>query len=956
MENNPFYLINSVSDVHFEYLDQDYFPVVGKVRRFPRYVNKRCIDPQVKMYNTQTHEKLTEAWDIPVPNELAAYKSLAKYAKNTPYMSLEHVCFMNQAFDWADRHFGLYMRESRVMTQEEVIQRIDKSTSSGFPFNTLHKTKKEVFDKDPNIREWLERDWVALAEDPLWSSPYTNSLKEELRTQEKIVNNSIRTFSAGPMDTTIHGSRLFLDMNDKFIASHLQSSSAVGMTPLKGGWKRLIDKLNIFKNGYALDESAYDASLRSHLLWGCARLRWSWLRQEDRTPENLRRILTFYRNVVNTLIICPDGTIVYKKGGQPSGAVNTISDNTIILYVLMAYAWIANAPENQRTYLAFEDNTAKALNGDDNTWTVSDQAHLFFNGKSVIKVWEKIGIITTTDSLEPRQAIDLDFLSGRTVFLNGIPVPLYDREKLMKSLLYVPRAKMHPATTLLRAGALLQIGWSDYQFRSYTRKFINWLLQHYDRVLCNTPDWIVAKSNVLTDTNLRKLWLGNEVYLEPQSYCESKERLISTVKELVMPRQANAQATATTKKVKKLQKEINQVKQQQKRRKPRKRNRKVSQNAPKGASKPKVIQTLDAITILETQQGKPYTKTFGGKTSKCHFIHSEVLGTVSAPDGTNKFPLQFNLDCNPGDSTSGMQLALEAKRWEFYHCVWKRYRYVHSAAQTISGSVVMGFDYDINDQAPETLLELQGYHGTIQGAVHANHSFVIDAKLANGKFGSGGKYKKVRGYVPNAHFDQTLYDEGSFYLTATASASPSLTYPFECGTLWVDYHYIFVNPVPDRPVPTPVAPFASFYTATNVTVPANTTVQMPLATINNLLQGIVDVDLPSGTMTAKKPIVAEVSFQPTIFGQSPTNNVSLNPMLKTVIDGLNTFSQLGRFSAISPADPASANFSQILQMKPGDAFQFLMKNETANAGNVAGGAEQSAVTIKVLNDLFKAIS
>jgi len=38
---------------------------------------------------------------------------------------------------------------------------------------------------------------------------FGNSLKEEVRPAEKIASNSQRTFTAGPVEMTVHGNRLF---------------------------------------------------------------------------------------------------------------------------------------------------------------------------------------------------------------------------------------------------------------------------------------------------------------------------------------------------------------------------------------------------------------------------------------------------------------------------------------------------------------------------------------------------------------------------------------------------------------------------------------------------------------------------------------------------------------------------------------------------------------------------
>lgn len=507
-----------LSPEHIKYLPQDYFPIVGAITRYPRYKGKRVVDPFVKSFIDESDIVLPDSWAMSPLNADGAYKSLGKYAKPILPMTDRQVKDMNMAWYYCVRHFAPYMYGARILEYEEAELKMDHSTSCGGLFNLHFSSKTEMFQQFPAIRTWFKSDWQALADDPNWTSFFLNSLKEEVRAQEKVLENNPRTFLAGSADLTVHGTRLFVDMNERMYASHLKSSSAVGMSPYKGNWDTLYRKLSIFDNGYALDESQYDSSLRPFMMWACAELRFRMYAEEYQTEENLRRVKTYYRNLIHSLVITPDGILVLKQTGNPSGSVNTISDNTLILYTLLAYAWIRTAPELYRNYEAFEGCTSKVLVGDDNTWTVADEAHDFFNARSVIAEWRLIGVTTTTDSLEPRHPRNLDFLSAYTYFLDGVAVPLYNREKLVTSLLFVKKKDIEPATTLTRTCALLTVGWTDPDFRGFCRRFIAWLLHKYDALHINSEAWRVAKSQIATDSAYYELFTGKRpLFLRPQS-------------------------------------------------------------------------------------------------------------------------------------------------------------------------------------------------------------------------------------------------------------------------------------------------------------------------------------------------------------------------------------------------------------------------------------------------------
>lgn len=513
-----------VSQLHESYIDINYFTLLCGISRQSLYKNKRALDPYMKGFLDENRIKIPEEWTLPVPNPDASFKSLSKYAKAIPYLDEREVVQNNRAWEWTYRHFHPYMGESIILPYDHVKRGLDMSSSSGLPFNKLYPTKAELFSEMEGIDEFLQQDWETLL-DPKWTCLGGSSLKEEIRPLEKTLLNKIRTFISFGVDLTVHGNRLFENMNEKMYASYLQSSSAIGMSPLEGKWDLLYKKLNVFSKGYAMDESEYDSSLRSYDLWGCAQLRYRFLREEDQTEDTKKRIQHIYRNAINTLVATDEGNIIIKKGGMCSGYVNTVSDNTLILYKNLALAWIQNAPQDMNTYACFEDNTSKALVGDDNTWTVSDEAHPFFNATTVIKSWSRIGIRTTTDSMEPRPAKELDFLSAHTIFMHGKAVPLYDRNKLMVSLLYAPKKDFTPETTLGRAGALMLVGWTDQTFRKFVRTFIRWLIEKFDKVLFNDTRWILAKTTIHSDERLQALWLGTTAFtLKGQSYLESKER------------------------------------------------------------------------------------------------------------------------------------------------------------------------------------------------------------------------------------------------------------------------------------------------------------------------------------------------------------------------------------------------------------------------------------------------
>jgi hypothetical protein len=828
-----------VCDEHTDKLADDYFPIVGQMQRNPRYTNKRIMDPQLKCFVDEQGIEIPPEWGLPTPNPSAAYDSLAKYAKSIPWMSKDQLRDMNTAWQWTTQHFGVYMHHARVVSYQEAKTHFDLSSSSGAPFNVLYPTKRELFEKDPEMDAWLKQDWKRMAEDPNWTCLFTNSLKEELRTAEKMKANSIRTFLAGGVDAVAHGTRLFVDMNEKMYASHLKSASAVGMSPYKGNWDILYQKLKTFKKGYALDESQYDSSLRAYMMWGCAQLRWSMLREEDRTVENFKRFQIYYRNLVNTVIICPDGVLIMKKTGNPSGSVNTITDNTLILYTLMAYAWIRNAPEQDKTYTAFEMNTAKALVGDDNTWTVSDESHEYYNARTVIDEWKTLGVTTTTDSLEPRHPKELDFLSAHTVFLQGTAVPIYDRTKLMTSLLYAPEKHITPATTLERLSGLLSIGWVDVQFRHFCYDAIDWLLTKYDEVLFEDPRWIMAKCQLKRDDDYCRLFTSRG-YLRPQSLSGARVKLIQPDKTLnmsVLPKRNGTKPGKKTIKTTTVRRSRRGARKGQVtstvvvRNRPRKRqNRRRNGRNPAGGG---------------GASGVGRTRNMPRSRKMCVVEEDEFIAAITVANQPNFNNVAYPI--NPGQSSTFPWLSKEAAQWEKYTFEYLEFYYKREVSEFATagqtGKVIFSVDFDAADSPPSTKQQMEDTDPHCDAMPCENMRLVVPAKNLRGP-GTLAKYVRIAG-LPGAS-DIKTYDVGNLNVATQGIAANS-----EVGELHVRYRVRFEVPVLEPTTTAPANNQVAVFTQSAVaggatTVPTN----LPLATV--VVNGILVVNtagsfvLPTG--------------------------------------------------------------------------------------------------------------
>jgi hypothetical protein len=829
----------SLSDLHKEKLPIDFFPVVGSVPKTFSTRNQKRKDMSVVLFEDETDKTVDRSqYGLPVPNIQASYRSLAKYAKKQPALDESQVQCLTTAFDWLEKQFGPHMQNSRVKTLKEVVAGLDMSTSPGFPWNKKYATKKELIDNWEGFELYMEEDWQLLATDVRYTAVFGNSLKEEIRTVEKIKSNSIRTFTAGPIEMTIHGNRLFEDMNEKFIASHLQTASVVGFTPLKGGWNQLYNKLHRFKRGFALDESEYDSSLRAHIMWACANFRWNMLRKEDKTEENYARLVTYYRNLVNTLIITAEGVFVMKQGGNPSGSVNTISDNTLILYILISYAWLRTAPAGMRNYQSFNEKLELALCGDDNTWTIDEKAMEFFNARSVIAQWGPIGITTTTDSLEPRMLEELDFLSATTVFVDGIAIPHYNSDKLLTSLLYSKKPN-DPSMTLVRACALLRVGWADEALTTYLKELVGWLVLRYGKVMTGDPEWKIAMSQIPTEQELRDLFLGRrEKMFEQQSLCGIKRKMskphkkveLNSMQVALPQRQRRNRVFVPKKQVVVAQNQVKKPKRQRRQRAQAPR-RKINRRRRQGRG-----QGGPGGSLQWPSGNKPRSRRW------CPVEEDEYIGDINGTTGFGTTAYAVN----PGQAATFPWLSKQAAQWEKYRFEYLEFYYKPEVSQFAtngqSGKVILSADYDASDAPPPDKQHAEDSDPHTDCMPYQSLRLKLDPYEMHKN--SDAKYVRP-GALPGGS-DIKTYDCANLFISTYGNAATSVV-----GELHVRYRVLFEVPVLDS---TTTAPsnnqVALFYDATGQSYTTATAATAPVATV--LANGLLAVNtagnilLPAG--------------------------------------------------------------------------------------------------------------
>merc|ERR1711977_556832 len=359
--------------------------------------------------------------------------------------------------------------------------------------------------------------------------------------------------------------------NEEMYARNLITSSAVGMTPFYGGWNRVYKILSKHLNGFVGDYAKLDSSLLGIFIECQADKTWTGLKNNLRKSgaskvEIETHRLRFFKLVneeINSLMLLPDGTLLQKHLGTPSGSNNTVVINTLAIFQLMAACFIYH---NCGTYEVFKSFVAMVLYGDDKTFTVADELIDRFNGPVLQEFVGMFGM-TLKINHDPKPPMELEFLSFGFAMI----------PKLGKCGIIPTRCdKYHaglakrddgkPSTRLARLSSFMQLlfvadksGHSEAQHLvKLIKKYREELLVKYEPLLGGTADWCTAKSTWMTDQNLFSLHFGSESgesldsikrgtphLKSPDLYLESIENCIRTCFGPTSQSETSARTTAT---------------------------------------------------------------------------------------------------------------------------------------------------------------------------------------------------------------------------------------------------------------------------------------------------------------------------------------------------------------------------------------------------------------------------
>jgi hypothetical protein len=406
------------------------------------------------------------------------------------------------------KKFAPFFDTCSITADDDVEMPLD--THPGVHYRGLgYKSKGSVF-RDPKGMASVMKFW----ENPQFPTVWKEAVKGgELLKKSKIDKGDSRVFLIPGLDFHWLCVKLLQTQHSLFLelAQNLSWPIKIGFSLHSGGFVSLMKSLSIFKYIVEGDCTKWDSSL----------LPWIWFNfilplriklfkpsVEISREEFARRLLSVYKDVCYTIVVLPNGQVIVKLRGMPSGFFLTGDDNSL-------------AHEFIRTSFYILKKKYSALRED--RWFLAADDHLFGTNDPEIANFEarrehyaKFGVTLTQEKDLVTESVEGHTFLGFTAHKNPQTesyVPVFNFDKAMCSALR-PGGSVSEGLRYVRLCALRILCYfhPKYELIKEVARQI-YLSPHkltQEDVLGLPEEQVSLLDSWPTDRAIENLWLGNE--------------------------------------------------------------------------------------------------------------------------------------------------------------------------------------------------------------------------------------------------------------------------------------------------------------------------------------------------------------------------------------------------------------------------------------------------------------
>lgn len=384
----------------------------GKVQRWVNFKDHWSVDIDFLHHLHQDLDEKSLSF-LPAPRNPVVEKTrLADYDRPQPLLSDDNKSKLFEAANWAADHFFVASSSTLRSFEEarEYILRSDCAKSSpGYPWNLKFKSKSDVLNDAASCLEI--KTWVETLEASPVACLFALSLKDEILKRQKVLDNQTRLFMSAPIEHHVACVMYFSAFSDKLMAERGTWSTA-GTDFHYGGWNEMIRSF-VHEWHVGLDASMYDMSI-FRMLWAC----FARIMRVLNPSVPLKVMDMLFSMALDCFIIDSRGNVYLKRTGNPSGWFLTLILNTIINYVLCAYAYLKAFPDADRD--EFERYVMGKLCGDDSWLNISKWVYAKYSARHIVECWRELCITVKEPLHESLDPAEIEYCGATSMLYEGI--------------------------------------------------------------------------------------------------------------------------------------------------------------------------------------------------------------------------------------------------------------------------------------------------------------------------------------------------------------------------------------------------------------------------------------------------------------------------------------------------------------------------------------------------------
>jgi len=481
-------------------------------------------NPLVKSYCDYIgDDSAYDKYDV-VPREIEmSRKSIDRYNQPPQPMSDDDLSLYVSCFNCLSDEFS-FLRGSVVNSFNYTISNLDSTKSPGYPWSLKYPTKFDF---------WMSEDvgyfdsyWDSLATTTPKEVLSSVTIKEELRPVEKIRDKNVRTIVAMDVNHIVALAMLTMDMNERMVNNHLNCSSALGLSLLKGGANKFFNYMTPWgsnmQNFYSIDAKKFDSRF-NRIAWNCIKVfLFDMLHPDFRTNDNKNRINNLIDQIMLSPLVDGDGFCYEKETGNNSGQFLTTFANILKNFCDVLFIYLRSVPKKYQSYIMFKRYTRLALVGDDIFINVHDKIKHFITANKFHQIGKQIHMEYEFEDEKYSTFDKLSFIGHRFV-LTQIPhvpfkmwLPKIDCEKMKTSMLryneHAGKLTSQPNMLSMCAGLRIET-FACTECRHWFDGLFFFLQSKVDML---NPQNITAARGYLTDNQLWQLYsgMGNDTLIK----------------------------------------------------------------------------------------------------------------------------------------------------------------------------------------------------------------------------------------------------------------------------------------------------------------------------------------------------------------------------------------------------------------------------------------------------------